>query len=126
IRDGETAQIVLKAAQTGRSVLSRLHTKDSIAVITRLFDLGVPAYLTASSVTGVLAQRLVRKLCHCRKKIAVSNDFIHQLASLGVPDVHTFTYEYHPVGCSLCDNTGYKGRVGIYELLPVEGPIREA
>ena len=126
IRDGETAEIALKAAQTGHMVLSSLHTNDSIAVITRLLDLGVPAYLIASSVTGVLAQRLVRKLCHCRKKTAASNDFIHQLESIGVPDVHTFTYEYHPVGCSLCDNTGYKGRVGIYELLPVEGPIREA
>ncbi|OLE85880.1 MAG: hypothetical protein AUG08_16420 [Acidobacteria bacterium 13_1_20CM_2_55_15] len=126
IRDGETAEIALKAAQTGHMVLSTLHTNDSVAVITRLLDLGVPAYLIASSVTGVLAQRLVRKLCHCRRKTAASSDFIQQLESIGVSDFHSFTYEYHPVGCALCDNTGYKGRLGIYELLPLEGPIREA
>jgi type IV pilus assembly protein PilB len=126
IRDGETAEIALKAAQTGHMVLSTLHTNDSIAVISRLLDLGVPAYLIASSVTGVLAQRLVRRLCQCRRKAATGKDFIHQIESIGVSDAHTFPYEYYPVGCELCDNTGYKGRVGIYELLLVEGPIRES
>jgi type IV pilus assembly protein PilB len=126
IRDGETAEIALKAAQTGHLVLSTLHTNDSVAVITRLLDLGVPAYLIASSITGVLAQRLVRRLCTCHNKVAASEGFIRQLQSIGVDDTRAFTHEYQPVGCANCDQTGYKGRVGIYELLLIEGPIRDA
>jgi type IV pilus assembly protein PilB len=126
IRDGETAEIALKAAQTGHLVLSTLHTNDSVAVITRLLDLGVPAYLIASSITGVLAQRLVRRLCSCHKKTVATEDFHRQLESIGVTDVNQFQYEYQPVGCAHCDQTGYKGRVGIYEMLLIEGPIRDA
>ena len=126
IRDGETAEIALKAAQTGHLVLSTLHTNDSIAVITRMLDLGVPAYLIASSITGVLAQRLVRRLCSCHIKVDATADFIRQLTVLGVSDTHAFTHEYQPVGCAACDQTGYKGRVGIYEMLLIEGPIRDA
>jgi type IV pilus assembly protein PilB len=126
IRDGETAEIALKASQTGHLVLSTLHTNDSVSSITRLLDLGVPAYLIASSIAGVLAQRLVRRLCNCRKKEPATSEYIGKLESLGVTDTHTFTDEFHPVGCVVCENTGFKGRIGIYELLVVEGPIREA
>ncbi len=125
IRDGETAEIALKASQTGHLVLSTLHTNDSISSITRLLDLGVPAYLIASSITGVMAQRLVRRLCGCRRKLAATPDYIRKLESVGVADAGNFTYEYQPAGCPLCENTGYKGRVGIYELLLVEGQIRD-
>ncbi len=126
IRDGETAEIALKSSQTGHLVLSTLHTNDSIGAITRLLDLGAPAHLIASSVTGVLAQRLVRRLCNCRRKTPSSSGYIRKLKALGAQDAQLFQYEYSPVGCDACENTGYKGRVGIYELLVVEGRIRDA
>ena len=125
IRDGETAEIALKASQTGHLVLSTLHTNDSFGAITRLLDLGTAAHLIASSVTGVLAQRLVRRLCDCRMQTRASSAFIRKLESLGAADAQLFEYEYAPVGCDLCENTGYKGRVGIYEMFVVEGRIRD-
>jgi type IV pilus assembly protein PilB len=126
IRDGETAEIVLKASQTGHMVLSTLHTNDSVGAITRLLDLNVPPYLIASSVTGVMAQRLVRRLCKCRQQLVSDLAYHRRLESLGVKDSSSFTHTYQAVGCSSCENTGYKGRVGIYELLMIEGQIREA
>jgi len=107
-------------------VLSTLHTNDSVSSITRLLDLGVPAYLIASSITGVLAQRLVRRLCNCRKKVPATAEYIAKLERLGVTDTNTFDDEFHSVGCAVCENTGFKGRIGIYELLVIEGPIRDA
>ena len=124
IRDGETAEIALKAAQTGHLVLSTLHTNDSISAISRLHDLGVPSYLISSSVTAVMAQRLVRKLCSCRKVAPTTAAYRERLAAIGADDSHSQRYE--PAGCASCDNTGYKGRVGIYELLLIDGPIRDA
>ena len=126
IRDGETAEIALKASQTGHLVLSTLHTNDSVSSITRLIDLGVPSYLIAASVTGVMAQRLVRRLCSCCEKVAPTSEYIRKLETIDVPDLDSFTYEYKPVGCPSCENTGFKGRVGIYELLLVEGQTRDA
>jgi type IV pilus assembly protein PilB len=126
IRDGETAEIALKASQTGHMVLSTLHTNDSIGAITRLLDLDVPPYLIASSVTGVVGQRLVRRLCACRRQAVPSPAHLQRLASLGVEDLGAITYEYEPAGCASCENTGFKGRIGIYEMLIVEGQIRDA
>lgn len=122
IRDLETAEIAMKAAQTGHMVLSTLHTNDSISAVARLLDLGIPEYLIGSSVTGILAQRLVRKLCSCHVQHGLTMDERDRMASSGwfsAPDTVP-----GPKGCAVCDNTGYKGRVGIYELLVVDDSIR--
>jgi len=101
IRDLETAQIAVQASLTGHLVLATLHTNDASAAVTRLLDMGIEPFLLSSSLLGVLAQRLVRKLCvECKRK-----------------DEEGEHGEWHPVGCEACGNTGYHGRVGIYELL---------
>jgi type II secretory ATPase GspE/PulE/Tfp pilus assembly ATPase PilB-like protein len=122
IRDLETAEIAMKAAQTGHLVLSTLHTNDSISAVARLLDLGIPEYLIASSVTGVMGQRLLRKLCECRTQKEVTPDYADRLVAIGWQQPPPFIP--WPKGCSLCDHTGYKGRVGIYELLIIDEPIR--
>ena len=122
IRDLETAEIAMKAAQTGHLVLSTLHTNDSISAVVRLLDLGIQDYLIASSVTGILAQRLVRKLCSCHAYERTTPDYATRLATAGsttIPDKIAW-----PSGCDLCDHTGYKGRIGVYELLQVDESIR--
>lgn len=124
IRDFETAEIALKAAQTGHLVLSTLHTNDSVAAITRLLDLNTPAFLIASSVTAIIAQRLVRKLCACRNRLPVTPPYRARLAEMGLLD--GVEAEYVPVGCAECQQTGYKGRVGIYEMLVFDEAIRPA
>jgi len=124
IRDKETAEIALKAAQTGHLVLSTLHTNDSISAITRLLDLGVPAFQIAASLTGIIAQRLIRRLCSCRKPAPVTPEYAAQLLQCGItspPDVR-----YTAIGCDECDLTGYKGRIGIYELLFLDDATRSA
>jgi type IV pilus assembly protein PilB len=122
IRDKETAEIAMKAAQTGHLVLSTLHTNDSVSAIVRLLDLGIPGYLICSSVTGILAQRLVRMLCSCHAVQPATSDFQERLGQLGIskPPVKMAV----PVGCDKCNHTGYAGRVGIYELLRVDESIR--
>ena len=125
IRDVDTAEIAMKASQTGQLVLSTLHTNDSISAISRLVNLGVPVYLVAGSLTGVVAQRLVRRLCSCRMEVPVTATHRQMLAVLGVrTDDHI--PQYSPVGCSSCDHTGFKGRIGIYEILSIDGQIRDA
>ena len=122
IRDLETAEIAMKAAQTGHLVLSTLHTNDSISAVARLLDLGIPEYLIASSVSAILAQRLVRKLCICRSTRGVTPEYATRLLAAGwtqPPEQIAW-----PKGCSLCDHTGYKGRIGIYELLTIDDSIR--
>jgi type IV pilus assembly protein PilB len=122
IRDLETAEIALKASQTGHLVLSTLHTNDSISALPRLLDLGIPEYLIAASVTGIMAQRLVRKLCQCHTYEPPRQEYVERLAAAGwseVPDSIAV-----PAGCPACDNTGFKGRVGIYELLVMDDSIR--
>jgi len=122
IRDKETAEIAMKAAQTGHLVLSTLHTNDSVSAIVRLLDLGIPGYLIGSSVTGILAQRLVRVLCPCHSLKPATPDFQARLALVGMsnPPVEMAV----PVGCDKCNHTGYAGRIGIYELLRVDESIR--
>ncbi len=122
IRDRETAEIVMKAAQTGHLVLSTLHTNDSVSAIVRLLDLGIPGYLISSSVTGILAQRLVRRLCPCHGLRPATPEFVARLAQVGLslPPVAMAV----PIGCDKCNQTGFSGRIGIYELLRVDDSIR--
>jgi type II secretory ATPase GspE/PulE/Tfp pilus assembly ATPase PilB-like protein len=121
LRDRETVEIALAAALTGHLVLSTLHTNDAASAPARLHEMGAPPYLVAGGLNGVLAQRLARRLCvHCRAQRTAQAD---ELAALGLPprDVQVFA----PVGCRRCDGTGYRGRVGIYELLEVSPRMRE-
>jgi len=122
IRDRETAEIAMKAAQTGHLVLSSLHTNDSVSAIVRLIDLGIPGFLITSSVTGILAQRLVRKLCSCHVVQAATPEFQARMVQAGTlkPPVTMAV----SIGCEKCDQTGYKGRIGIYELLRFDDSIR--
>ncbi len=124
MRDGETAEIAMQSAQTGHLVLSTLHTNDSVAAITRMLDLNVPAFLMISSVSAIIAQRLVRRLCGCRREEAVTADFAAQLIASGIDA--TGALRYAAVGCPDCDFTGYKGRTGVYEMLVFDDAIRKA
>jgi type IV pilus assembly protein PilB len=122
IRDKETAEIALKAAQTGHLVLSTLHTNDSVSAVTRLLDLGIPGFQIATSLTAIIAQRLIRRLCVCAKPLATSPEYASQLVQAGILDPPPF--HNAPNGCEICDLTGFKGRIGIYEMLALDEPIR--
>lgn len=124
IRDKETAEIALKAAQTGHLVLSTLHTNDSVSAVTRLLDLGVPGFQIATSLTAIIAQRLIRRLCVCSKSIPTTPEYSSQLVLAGITDPPPF--HNAPNGCEICDLTGFKGRIGIYEMLAVDESIRAA
>ena len=114
IRDGETARLATQAALTGHLVLSTLHTNDAPGAITRLYNLGIEPYLVGASIAGVLAQRLVRKLCQsCKEPYEPSPNEKRQLERFG----DTVTTLYKSKGCPRCRNLGYAGRIGIYELL---------
>ena len=121
IRDQETAKIAVESALTGHLVFSTLHTNDSAGAVTRLGEMGVEPFLTASSLAGVIAQRLMRLLClECRKSYTLSREEI--LSS--VPDFpldpdEEFVTLYKPQGCIACNKTGYKGRIGVFEFLRV-------
>jgi general secretion pathway protein E len=118
IRDLETAQIAIQASLTGHLVLSTLHTNSAVGAITRLVDMGIEPFLLASSLVGVLAQRLVRLLCqHCKKPQQASTT---ECALLGVDQAEIFT----PIGCDQCRNTGYNGRSGVYELIALDENLR--
>src|SRR5574343_1118583 len=119
IRDLETAEMAIQAALTGHLVLSTLHTNDAPAAITRLLDLGVPAYLINSTLLGVMAQRLVRTLCpHCKKAAPITEEQRAAWRALVAPWKSGEPAQiYQPVGCLECRMTGYIGRVGIYEIL---------
>jgi general secretion pathway protein E len=119
IRDLETAQIAVQASLTGHLVLATLHTNDSSSAITRLVDMGIEPFLLASSLLGVLAQRLVRRLCPDCKQAYAPDDA--ELALLGGA---TPAQLYRPTGCPACNQTGYLGRSGIYELLEVDDALR--
>jgi general secretion pathway protein E len=122
IRDLETAQIAVQASLTGHLVLATLHTNDAVSAVTRLADVGVEPYLLASSLLGVLAQRLVRRLCpECRERATPTPGEAAALERLGLARSLPL---YRPVGCPACGNTGYRGRTGIYELVVVDEPLR--
>lgn len=124
IRDLETAQMAVQAALTGHLVLSTLHTNDAPTAVTRLLDLGVPGYLLKATVLGVMAQRLVRTLCpHCKTEVEADAEAWQQLVRPW--KVATPKHFYKPVGCLECRNTGYLGRQGIYELLPLSDSVKE-
>src|SRR5712691_4437014 len=123
IRDAETAEIAVTAAQTGHLVFSTLHTNDSISAVTRLIDLNIPPFLVASSVTAIIAQRLVRRLCKCCDQVTIPPQYETQLLAAGITEFDRKTFA--PVGCPACDNTGYVGRVGIYEILVFEDQVSE-
>ncbi len=119
IRDLETAQIAVQASLTGHMVLATLHTNDTATAVTRLVDMGIEPFLLASSLTGVLAQRLVRRLCPACKRAAPA-DAGEQAQFPDNPPAML----HHAVGCAACNQTGYQGRMGIYELLEVDDALR--
>ncbi|MBW2740883.1 MAG: type IV-A pilus assembly ATPase PilB, partial [Deltaproteobacteria bacterium] len=126
IRDHETAEIAIKAAMTGHLVFSTLHTNDCPSTIGRLVDIGIPSYMLSSAVTMVLSQRLCRKLCQNCKELVNKTDR-DELESMGfskkeIPDLKI----YGPKGCPTCAGTGYKGRVGLYELMEVTDEVAKA
>nr|HEV7954074.1 ATPase, T2SS/T4P/T4SS family [Candidatus Acidoferrales bacterium] len=124
IRDKETAEIAMKAAQTGHLVLSTLHTNDSVAAVTRLLDLGIPPFMISSSITAIMAQRLVRRLCTCKGTDEPTVANLERMEQLG--QLEPVSSIFVPKGCDLCELTGYRGRVGIYEILSFDETIRDA
>jgi type II secretory ATPase GspE/PulE/Tfp pilus assembly ATPase PilB-like protein len=122
IRDNETARIAVQAALTGHLVLSTLHTNDAACSITRLVDIGIEQYLIAASLNGVLAQRLVRKICpNCKEIYQVTEHIARYLERAGADPGQI----YHGAGCDQCRGSGYLGRVGIYELLIIDETFRD-
>lgn len=118
IRDRETARIAVESALTGHLVLSTLHTNDAAGAITRLGDMGIEPFLTASSLAGVVAQRLVRMLCpHCKEPHSYSRRELAEIKDFPLEDRDETLTLYRPRGCVRCSKTGYRGRLGVYELL---------
>ena len=124
IRDIETAEIAIKAAQTGHLVLSTLHTNDSISAVTRLLDLGVPGFQIGSALTAIIAQRLLRRLCDCHYSSPPTQEYLNTVMAAGMMEPPE-TYNVAN-GCENCDFSGYRGRVGIYEMLQFNDAIRQA
>jgi general secretion pathway protein E len=123
IRDMETAEIAIQAALTGHLVFSTLHTNDSSSAVTRLIDMGIEPFLVTSSVNAILAQRLIRRLCkECRESFEPGEE---SLNSIGITqDMLAGRTLYRNKGCSSCQQTGYKGREGIFELMVVDDEIQ--
>ena len=123
IRDAETAKIAMQAAQTGHLVLSTLHTDDAPSCVTRLMDIGTEPYVIASAVIGVVAQRLVRRLCvHCRRQFTPQSETLRAL-NIADNDAAAIPF-YKSVGCDQCNHTGYRGRIGIYEVMRITDKLR--
>ena len=123
IRDLETADIAIKAAQTGHMVLSTLHTNDAPTTLTRMRNMGIAPFNIASSVILITAQRLARRLCpNCKKPADIPYENLVE-AGFKEDDVDGSWTPYQPVGCSMCNN-GYKGRVGIYQVMPITEDIQ--
>jgi len=124
IRDPETADIAVQASLTGHTVFSTLHTNDAPGTITRLRDMGVPPFLITATVEAILAQRLVRRVCtHCKDEIRPSQEMLAEL-QLNEDDLEGKTF-YRGKGCEICNNTGYKGRVGLFELMIMNDELRD-
>ncbi|CAN5737631.1 type IV-A pilus assembly ATPase PilB [soil metagenome] len=123
IRDQETAKIAMQAAQTGHLVLSTLHTDDAPSTITRLMDMGVEPYIIASALVGVVAQRLVRRLCtSCRRQYTPEADTLRSL-NITEAEAGQFVF-YRAMGCEECNHTGYRGRIALYEVMRVSDKVR--
>ena len=124
IRDFETADIAIQSALTGHLVFSTLHTNDAPSAVTRLRDMGIPSFLITATVEAILAQRLVRKICtECRTQFEPSDELLLEL-QLPIEQARQYKF-YYGKGCARCNNSGYKGRTGIYELLLVNDDIRD-
>jgi type IV pilus assembly protein PilB len=124
IRDFETAQIAVQAALTGHLVLSTVHTNDAPGTITRLIDMGIEPFLISSAVILILAQRLVRKICmDCKEPVKVHPQLLIDLG-IAPDEVKSFPV-YKGKGCPICNNTGYKGRIGLYEVMPMKEEVKE-
>lgn len=122
IRDGETAEIATRAAITGHLVFSTLHTNDAASSITRMIDMGIEPFMMSSSLVGVLAQRLVRRLClKCREKVEPDEFERNALDLVDGEEIEL----YNAVGCEECNNTGYKGRIAVYEIMTINREIKE-
>ena len=122
IRDGETAEIAVQASVTGHLVVSTLHTNSSAGAMSRLMDMGVDSYLLADSIFGVIAQRLVRKLCdECKEEVEATVEEKHLM---GLDESKPYKM-YKPCGCDKCGQTGYSGRIGVYEILTVTPKVKE-
>jgi type IV pilus assembly protein PilB len=122
IRDGETAKIAIESALTGHLVLSTLHTNDAPSAITRLTEMGIEPFLTASAVCTIVAQRLVRQLCtYCKRHTTLSVSSLERAGFSVAFDLDA----YEPVGCARCGNSGYKGRTGLYEVMAITDEIRD-
>jgi type IV pilus assembly protein PilB len=122
IRDGETAKIAIESALTGHLVLSTLHTNDAPSAITRLTEMGIEPFLTASALCTVVAQRLVRRLCtHCKRQTTLSVSSLERAGFSVAFDLDA----YEPVGCGRCGHSGYKGRTGLYEVMAITDEIRD-
>jgi type IV pilus assembly protein PilB len=122
IRDLETADIAIKAAQTGHMVFSTLHTNDAPATLTRLMNMGVAPFNIASSVILITAQRLARRLCTCKQTTVIPDEALFE-AGFKDEDLDGTWLPYKPVGCERCNGSGYKGRVGIYQIMPISEDI---
>ena len=120
IRDSETAEIAVRASITGHLVVSTLHTNSTAATVGRLIDMGIEPYMLGDSLVGIIAQRLVRRLCDCKKARPATAD---EKRIMGLPSTAEQTV-YDPVGCQICNNLGYKGRIGIYEIMTINQKIR--
>jgi type IV pilus assembly protein PilB len=120
IRDEETARIAVTASITGHLVVSTLHTNSAASSITRLADMGIEPYLIADSVVGVIAQRLARRLCSCKRERSLT---FQEKKQLGLEIGRDITI-YEPKGCTMCNDTGYYGRIGVYEIMPISNKIR--
>ena len=121
IRDRETAEIAVQASLTGHLVFSTLHTNTAIGAVTRLRDMGIEPYLLSSSLIGAVAQRLVRLLCpDCKEKLPADDTDRELLKNMGIDATHL----YHPAGCSSCNQTGYKSRTGIFEVIEIDHQLR--
>jgi type IV pilus assembly protein PilB len=122
IRDRETAQIAVEGALTGHLVLSTLHTNDAPGAITRLIEMGIEPFLVASAIDCIVAQRLARTLCqHCKRRTILSAEVMRDHGFPTLADLEA----YEPVGCSRCGGSGYRGRIGLYEVMAVSDEVRE-
>ncbi|MPM84726.1 Type II secretion system protein E [bioreactor metagenome] len=123
IRDSETAQIAVRAAITGHLVLSTLHTNDAPSSVVRLVDMGIEPYLVATSISGVIAQRLVKKVCNKCKTSYIATNYEKRILSINEEEELVL---YKGEGCAFCNNSGYMGRTGVYELMEISREHKEA
>jgi MSHA biogenesis protein MshE len=126
MRDRETVDIGLRGAMTGHMVFSTLHTINAVSTVNRLLDMGAPGYMIAAAVSGVLAQRLVRRICtDCTRKVVPSANQLAWLANIR-PGAALENHAFHEgAGCTFCNLTGYRGRVAVYELLEIDRPLAD-